>query len=924
MTAGDDSLFVSVGGRDMGLEALLKKVDAEMQVSADRAVKLGQSYARLAQAQGQPTAAAGILAGTMQRAGAASEQSLIGISTQAARLQNSSQGLQSSIAGLGGQLSQLGGTAGQIAGSIGNLAGSFGTLGGIGAAIGLGKVAIDLSVAGANADLVRQRFDGLAESAGTTGNALLAALQKASGGEIDNLSLELASNRAQILGVAKSAEEMSVLLSIARDRAQQLGTSSSKAFDDLVTGLGRGSPLILDNLGIMVSVKEANDQYAASLGKTAAALTEAEQKQALINAVLAQGRASLAETGGAVASTSGAFQQFNTNLSNIGSSIGSFLSIGLGQMASQFNATVSATQGLSEWFSTIGARSTAASAAADAYAAAIERGVAPAYAAQIAEAARAESLRASAAAQAEAAQVAVASTGPMAAAAAGAQQQAIAAQQGIAAMQAQATAIAQSGGAYNAYAQAANQAGIANQAAAGQINFSAQAMQQSAEASVLAAAQHQAQAAATAALTAETNASANAFLALNPNIDAAGIASAVAAGRVPPLVGQLAALMQQAQRTAGAMAQLAAQQAGVKGVTALFNTGAGAAVNFQGATSGAFGGLAGGAPRNLSGDIKFPTIKPPRGGGGGGGTRLSDQQKLQNSLLASQEDYQQKSEDAATQHAIDVEKINRDFYAKMQAAQRDFDQSQLDGRAGVYDQLGQIESDKIRQAASQQYEAASQEAGRIAQEKGADVAEKYMSAQEQIISARAKRLADIEKAEKDKDTGKAEYLKGVDNEYKKAEDARLARIQEGEGSVAAERQKQLDDAAAKEADAQDKISLAADRASDKKILASERAGKAIDAELAKAGQLADTYDRVGNAGSRAGITPAAGAATTPPVAAPPAAGAAAPVPAEGPSLAELMSALLAKLESVVSAEKAGADQITSAIRRIGNTGNIGA
>src|SRR5262249_2528475 len=135
---------------------------------------------------------------------------------------------------------------------------------------------------------------------------------------------------------------------------------------------------------------------------------------------------------------------------------------------------------------------------------------------------------------------------------------------------------------------------------------------------------------------------------------------------------------------------------------------------------------------------RIDAAKPQRGGG----TRLSDQQKLQNSLLQSQEDYQQKSEDAPTQHAIDFQKIYQAYYEKLRTAQRDFDQSQLEGRAGFYDNLGSIENQKIAQQASAAYEAASIEAGRIAQEKGADVAEKYMDAQEQIISARAKRLAE--------------------------------------------------------------------------------------------------------------------------------------------------------------------------------------
>ena len=95
-----------------------------------------------------------------------------------------------------------------------------------------------------------------------------------------------------LLGIP--AQEISSLLEIARKSAQATGQSVSQAFDDIATGIGRASPLILDNLGITVKVGDANARYAAELGKTVEQLTAAEQKQALLNAVLAQGETAFA------------------------------------------------------------------------------------------------------------------------------------------------------------------------------------------------------------------------------------------------------------------------------------------------------------------------------------------------------------------------------------------------------------------------------------------------------------------------------------------------------------------------------------------------------------------------------------------------------------------------------------------------------
>lgn len=256
------------------------------------------------------------------------------------------------------------------------------------------KGAADLAVVGANADLVRQRFDQLAASAGTTGQALLGALRSASGGEISDLNLQLAANRAQLLGVADSAQEFGVLMNIARDRAQQMGISTTQAFNDLVTGLGRGSALILDNLGITVSVTEANAAYAASLGKSADALTEAESKQALINAVLAQGQASLDATGGAVQSHAGTYAQLGAATENAKNSLGSFLSNVLEPSAQKLAATAEGVNNLFTWLNNLGSASTdvatrqaAATAATEAYERVIAQGGSTAEASAAAQAA---------------------------------------------------------------------------------------------------------------------------------------------------------------------------------------------------------------------------------------------------------------------------------------------------------------------------------------------------------------------------------------------------------------------------------------------------------------------------------------------------------------------------------------------------------
>ena len=193
------------------------------------------------------------------------------------------------------------------------------------AALGAFKGAADLAVAGENINKVQRGFDELAESAGTSGNAILEALRKASGGEISDLNLELAANKANLLGVADSAEELAGLMDIARDRAVKMGLSTTQAFDNLVTGLGRGSALILDNLGLIVKESEIYDNYARSIGTTASHLTELEKKEALIKAVLEQGKEGIDGKTKAIDEQANAYARLGTAVENIKNRTGQFL-----------------------------------------------------------------------------------------------------------------------------------------------------------------------------------------------------------------------------------------------------------------------------------------------------------------------------------------------------------------------------------------------------------------------------------------------------------------------------------------------------------------------------------------------------------------------------------------------------------------------
>lgn len=185
-----------------------------------------------------------------------------------------------------GQISGLDKAAGSIGGGLAGLAGAAGIAGIVGLGTAAASATMEMARASAETERLGTAFDTLAGQAGQSGDTMLSAMQAASQGTISNAELMASANRAMLLGVADSAEEMAQLLDVASARGKAMGESTAQAFSDLVTGIGRMSPMILDNLGITIDAAKANDVYAESVGKTAGQLTDAEKKQALLNAVV--------------------------------------------------------------------------------------------------------------------------------------------------------------------------------------------------------------------------------------------------------------------------------------------------------------------------------------------------------------------------------------------------------------------------------------------------------------------------------------------------------------------------------------------------------------------------------------------------------------------------------------------------------------
>lgn len=164
---------------------------------------------------------------------------------------------------------------------------------------------------------LRASFDNLSTSAGLSGDEIMASMREASKGMVTDVSLMESFNKSMLLVGEGMATKLPKLMEIAQASAAATGQDVGFLLDSLVTGIGRGSPMILDNLGLTINLAEAYEGYAKTLGVTADELTKAQQQEALLNAVMASGDEFIQRLGDNTGGTAQTLAQFKTTIENL-------------------------------------------------------------------------------------------------------------------------------------------------------------------------------------------------------------------------------------------------------------------------------------------------------------------------------------------------------------------------------------------------------------------------------------------------------------------------------------------------------------------------------------------------------------------------------------------------------------------------------
>ena len=197
------------------------------------------------------------------------------------------------------------------------------TIASIGAAYLAVNKAWDYAEQAAKYEQSRQAFNSMAEGMGADAEKVFERVRKLSGGLIDDNALIESMNKAISLGIP--IEKLGDLMLIARAKSRDMGITTTQAFNDIATGIGRGSPLILDNLGLVMKVGTANEQMAASLGKTANELTDKEKKMAILNATLDAGKEALSRHNLEVLTDKERMDSLGASAANLGIELGKLL-----------------------------------------------------------------------------------------------------------------------------------------------------------------------------------------------------------------------------------------------------------------------------------------------------------------------------------------------------------------------------------------------------------------------------------------------------------------------------------------------------------------------------------------------------------------------------------------------------------------------
>lgn len=219
---------------------------------------------------------------------------------------------------------------------------------GLGAIVGAGGAAVgvlgNLAAEAAPLEGVSRAFEGVTEDA----DLMLDALRKGSQGMVADAELMRTYNSAAQLVSKTFADQLPDAMGYLSKVSAATGKDMGYMIDSLVTGVGRMSPQILDNLDVQVQLSEAVERASEMFGVEADQLTKAQEQAGMMAVVTEKLAANTADMPDVAENASTKMAQFETTMQNLKAEIGTaFLPIlsnvmdSFGELASEYAPQVS-------------------------------------------------------------------------------------------------------------------------------------------------------------------------------------------------------------------------------------------------------------------------------------------------------------------------------------------------------------------------------------------------------------------------------------------------------------------------------------------------------------------------------------------------------------------------------------------------------
>ena len=183
------------------------------------------------------------------------------------------------------------------------------------------RALIRFTAEAAKVESMSRAFNTLSGGA-TSGTVAIEKLRSATNNTMSEFDLFQQANNAMVLGITKNSDEMAEMFDIAQRLGRALGVDTARSVESLITGIGRQSRLMLDNIGIIVKSDEAYEKYAQKLGTTADKLSDADKKTAFLQATMESARAKVATLGSETLSSQDSFDAFSATVSDLSVALG--------------------------------------------------------------------------------------------------------------------------------------------------------------------------------------------------------------------------------------------------------------------------------------------------------------------------------------------------------------------------------------------------------------------------------------------------------------------------------------------------------------------------------------------------------------------------------------------------------------------------